>query len=153
MIIYTTKTTIRCSLDILWPADACWAANTMQCFVVFSPPHASGPPQWMLSSLCSLCRVAVWVNVLPVTTISKVNAADNSIHHSVSLALPSDLFHIMLSNVSGARLLGGMMINREMRGSCERRCWHGCGINLHPAFCRLSQTWKTNGLARGKSHQ
>lgn len=50
--------------------------------------------------------------MLPPVTTRKVNAADTSIHHSVSSALPSDPFHIMLSNVSGGGLLGGMMINR-----------------------------------------
>lgn len=73
----------------------------------------------MLSSFCSLLRAtirpSVWVNVLPLRTISGVNAADNNIHHSVSLALSSDLFHIMLSNASDGRLLGGMMIDREIR--------------------------------------
>lgn len=84
----------------------------------------------------------MWVNALPVTTISKVTAPDNDIHHSVSLAPSFDLLHIMLSNVSGARLLGGMMINRGVRESCERRCWRGLQNKpsiQHSAACHKSE--------------
>lgn len=50
----------------------------------------------MLCGVAFLCGENLWYN---------------NIHHAVSLALSSDLFHIMLLNVSGARLLEGMTIN------------------------------------------
>lgn len=61
---------------------------------------------WHNHNACVCVRACVRANMPSDTTISKVNVADNDIHHSVSLALSSDLFHIMLSNVSGGQIIG-----------------------------------------------
>lgn len=130
-------------------------------FIRLSKIHARGPLHCMLPSFWKLCRITgpqacIWLNASRLTSLSKVNAVDKNIHHAVSLALSPDLFHIMLSNVR-RQIIGrydDQQREKEREGeSCEWRCRHGRGINLHSAFCRLSRIWKKKKIRKKTKQQ